>query len=65
MWCFGRVGEGVLGSASPGLIKGQPSYRGHEPAKMVLSDDDKARVRAAWVPVCKNSEMYGSETLTR
>ncbi|XP_015666327.1 hemoglobin subunit alpha [Protobothrops mucrosquamatus] len=32
---------------------------------MVLSDDDKARVRAAWVPVCKNAEMYGSETLTR
>uniref|UniRef100_J3S8W7 Hemoglobin subunit alpha 1 n=1 Tax=Crotalus adamanteus TaxID=8729 RepID=J3S8W7_CROAD len=32
---------------------------------MVLSDDDKAKVRAAWVPVAKNAEMYGSETLNR
>ncbi|KAM3838774.1 hemoglobin subunit alpha-A [Vipera latastei] len=32
---------------------------------MVLSEDDKNRVRTSWGPVCKNPEMYGSETLTR
>uniref|UniRef100_A0A8C6XGX6 Signal sequence receptor subunit 1 n=1 Tax=Naja naja TaxID=35670 RepID=A0A8C6XGX6_NAJNA len=32
---------------------------------MVLTDEDKARVRASWVPVGKNAELYGSETLTR
>nr|Q9PRL9.1 RecName: Full=Hemoglobin subunit alpha-1; AltName: Full=Alpha-1-globin; AltName: Full=Hemoglobin alpha-1 chain; AltName: Full=Hemoglobin alpha-I chain [Naja naja]AAB34003.1 hemoglobin alpha I chain [Naja naja=cobra snakes, naja, blood, Peptide, 141 aa] [Naja naja] len=31
----------------------------------VLTDEDKARVRASWVPVGKNAELYGSETLTR
>ncbi|XP_070604726.1 hemoglobin subunit alpha-A-like [Erythrolamprus reginae] len=32
---------------------------------MVLTDEDKARVRAAWGPVSKNAELYGAETLTR
>ncbi|KAM6454730.1 hemoglobin subunit alpha-1-like isoform 1-T2 [Liasis olivaceus] len=32
---------------------------------MVLSDEDKARVRAAWAPVSKNAEVYGCEALLR
>ncbi|XP_070603307.1 hemoglobin subunit alpha-A-like [Erythrolamprus reginae] len=32
---------------------------------MVLTDEDKARVRAAWVVVNKNAEIYGAETLSR
>ncbi|XP_058033955.1 hemoglobin subunit alpha-A [Ahaetulla prasina] len=32
---------------------------------MVLTEEDKARVRACWVPVSKNAEVYGSEALTR
>ncbi|XP_026570824.1 hemoglobin subunit alpha [Pseudonaja textilis] len=32
---------------------------------MVLTEEDKARVRASWVPVSKNAELYGAETLTR
>nr|P41331.1 RecName: Full=Hemoglobin subunit alpha; AltName: Full=Alpha-globin; AltName: Full=Hemoglobin alpha chain [Hydrophis gracilis] len=31
----------------------------------VLTEEDKARVRVAWVPVSKNAELYGAETLTR
>ncbi|KAM3841474.1 hemoglobin subunit alpha-A-like [Vipera latastei] len=32
---------------------------------MVLSEDDKSKLRAAWSPVGNNPELYGSETLTR
>uniref|UniRef100_A0A098LZN6 Hemoglobin alpha chain n=1 Tax=Hypsiglena sp. JMG-2014 TaxID=1550645 RepID=A0A098LZN6_9SAUR len=32
---------------------------------MVLTEEDKARVRACWGPVCKNAEVYGAESLTR
>ncbi|XP_032079120.1 hemoglobin subunit alpha-A [Thamnophis elegans] len=32
---------------------------------MVLTEEDKARVRACWGPVSKNAELYGSEALTR
>uniref|UniRef100_A0A0B8RQK1 Hemoglobin subunit alpha 1 n=1 Tax=Philothamnus irregularis TaxID=1899461 RepID=A0A0B8RQK1_9SAUR len=32
---------------------------------MVLTDEDKARVRASWAAVSKNAELYGSETLSR
>ncbi|XP_026532450.1 hemoglobin subunit alpha [Notechis scutatus] len=32
---------------------------------MVLTEEDKARVRACWVPVSKNAELYGAETITR
>ncbi|ETE62680.1 hypothetical protein L345_11564, partial [Ophiophagus hannah] len=49
----------------PGPIKGQPGCGGYQPAKMVLTEEDKARVRACWAPVSKNAELYGAETLTR
>ncbi|XP_070603304.1 hemoglobin subunit alpha-A-like [Erythrolamprus reginae] len=32
---------------------------------MVLTEEDKARVRAAWGPVSKNAELYGAESLIR
>ncbi|XP_007422196.1 hemoglobin subunit alpha-A-like [Python bivittatus] len=32
---------------------------------MVLSDEDKTRIRAAWAPVSKNAEVYGCEALYR